>query len=287
MLRFPGDTAVDLWPQHGLGQYGQGMEGIEIAQVRGGTVVVVRSISDDFRAHIRERLADYCYGAAEVSENLGFYSFKRTVAEFLERYAPKPPKTKIGMAGELIAHMLMPILHADLTPAAIYFNKEERSIKKGFDLTFLSSTESAIWYGEVKSGMLKNNRHADDKAVSLVNKAATSLALMLEDATQLSRWNAALTDTRLTLEGGYAETARDLLRSDSDAVRAGTKIEKRVVLVGTVMHDLGHCIVTNDRAELIVETITKSARFTSSRILVIQQDALESVIEYLREVANG
>lgn len=263
------------------------MEGIDVEEVQSATVVVLREISDDLRAHIRERLADYCYGTVEVSENSAFYSFENTVGEFLERYDPKPSATKIGMAGELIVHILMPLLHPDLTPAAIYFNKEERSIKKGFDLTFLDSDDATIWYGEVKSGEVKKESCADDKAADLVDTAATSIFSMLEDVTQLSRWSAALVDTRLTLEGGHAKSARDLLRSDSDAVRTGSTIDKRVVLVGTVIHELGHCIVTSDRTERIVGKIAQSARFAGSRILVIQQDALESVIEHLREVAFG
>lgn len=263
------------------------MQGIDIEEGQGATVVVLREVSDDFRAHIRERLADYCYGAVEVSEDSTFYSFENTVGEFLVRYDPKPPKTKMGMAGELIAHILMPLLHPDLTPAAIYFNKEERSIKKGFDLTFLGPDDATIWYGEVKSGKVKKESHANEKAAGLVDTAATSLSLMLDDGAQLSRWNAAMADTRLTLEDGHAKSARVLLRSDSDAVRTGATTEKRVVLVGTVIHELGHCIVSSDHAERIVETIAQSARFTGSRILVIQQDALESVIEHLREVAFG
>lgn len=263
------------------------MEGIEIEELQGASVVVVREISDEFRRHVRQRLAEYCYGAIVVTEDSKFYSFERTVSEFLERFDPKSPTTKIGMAGELIVHLLMPLLHPDLTPAAIYFNKEERSIKKGFDLTFLSSTDTTIWYGEVKSGEADESLQADDKAVGLINDAASSIYSMLEDPGRLSRWDAAVIDTHLTLEGGYARSARELLRSDSDAVREGAIIDKRVVLGGAVIHELGHCIVTSDRAERVVDSVNQSARFTGSRIIIIQQGALESVIQYLREVANG
>jgi len=64
-------------------------------------------------------------------------------------------------------------------------------------------------------------------------------------------------------------------------------VTKRVLLAGAVMHELGHCIVTTAGVERIVETIASSDQFSESKILVIQQDALEAVIEYLREVANA
>lgn len=266
-------------------QYGHLVDGIEVERVDGATIVIVRAISDEFRLHVRDRLAEYCYGATTVGEDTAFYSFEKTVAEFLERYNPKPRKTQLGMAGELIVHVLMPLLHAELTSAAVYFNKEERSIKKGFDLTFLGSSESAIWYGEVKSGEVSSNSNADAKAAALIDVAASSLSSMLEDVSLLSRWDAALIDTRLTLELGLAKTARDLLRSDSETVRAGGALTKRVLLAGAVMHELGHCVVSTAGVEKIVETIASSELFSEAKILVIQQEALEAVIEHLREVA--
>ncbi|WP_145951179.1 hypothetical protein [Micrococcus luteus] len=263
------------------------MDGIEVERVQGATVVIVREISDEFRIHVRDRLAEYCYGAAVVCEDTEFYSFEKTVSEFLERYEPKPDMTRLGMAGELIVHVLMPVLHEDLTSAAVYFNKEERSIKKGFDLTFLGSTESAIWYGEVKSGEVADGTSADEKAEALIDIAASSLFSMLDDISSLSRWDAALIDAGLTLELGLAQTARKLLRSDSTTVRKGGSLTKRVILAGAVMHEFGRGVVTAAAAEKVAETIASSAKFSEARIIVIQQDALEAVIEYLREVANG
>jgi hypothetical protein len=268
-------------------QYGRVVDGIEVERVQGATLVIVRAISDDFRTHVRDRLAEYCYGATTVSEDTEYYSFEKTVTEFLERYDPKPRKTRLGMAGELIVHVLMPLLHAELTSAAVYFNKEERSIKKGFDLTFLGSSESAIWYGEVKSGEVGSGSSADDKAAALIDIAASSLSSMLDDVSLLSRWDAALIDTRLTLELGLAKSARELLRSDSETVRKGGPITKRVLLAGAVMHEFGHCTITAVGAEKIGETIASSGQFSEAKILVIQQDALEALIDYLREVANA
>ncbi|MBN8207091.1 hypothetical protein JF550_14155 [Microbacterium esteraromaticum] len=263
------------------------MEGMEVDRLGAGTLVIVRDISDEFRSHIRERLAAYCYGATVVSEDASFYSFEKTVAEFMRRYDPKPHATKIGMAGELVVHVLMPLLHEELISSAVYFNKEERSIKKGFDLTFLGADDSEIWYGEVKSGEVTAGDSADEKAAALIDIAASSLVSMLSDRELLSRWDAALIDTRLTLDGGYARSARNLLRSDSETVRSGGHVVKRALLAGAVMHELGHCVVTSAGVEEIVAAVEASGEFVKSRVLVIQQSALEAVIEHLRELASA
>lgn len=250
-------------------------------------MVIIRDVSDEFRSHLRERLAEYCYGATVVSEDTSFYSFQKTVEEFLRRFEPKPLATKIGMAGELLVHVLMPLLQEELTSSAVYFNKEERSIKKGFDLTFLGADESEIWYGEVKSGEVAEGASADEKAAALIDIASSSLVSMLSDSELLSRWDAALIDTRLTLDGGYATSARELLRSDSETVRSGGQVAKRVLLAGAVMHELGHCVISSEGLEQIAQTVESGGEFVDSRVLVIQQDALESVVRHLRELASA
>lgn len=59
-------------------QYGRVVDGIEVEHVQSATLVIVRAISDDFRTHVRDRLAEYCYGATTVSEDTNSYSFEKT-----------------------------------------------------------------------------------------------------------------------------------------------------------------------------------------------------------------
>lgn len=263
------------------------MDGIELIDIGKAHLVIVRAVSDEFQTHLRERLAAYCYGATVAGEDSEFYSFDRTMEEFLERFEPKPRATKIGMAGELLTHILMPVIYPDLSVASVYFNKEERSIKKGFDLTFFDPTGASVWYGEVKSGEVADPAMADDKASDLIGLAESSLATMLDDATHLSRWDAALIDTRLTLESGEASTLRQLFQTDSITIRSGKKIAKRAILASAVMHELAHCEVSPSQAASIAQDVENNKQFTDFRILIAQQDALEAIIDAVRVVANG
>lgn len=263
------------------------MEGIDFIDVGKAHLVIVRGVSDEFQDHLRERLAAYCYGASAAGEDTEFYSFDRTMEEFLVRFNSKSRATKIGMAGELLTHILMPVIHPNLSVASVYFNKEERSIKKGFDLTFFESASSSVWYGEVKSGEVINPAMADDKAADLIGLAESSLAEMLDDAAHLSRWDAALIDTHLTLESNEAATVRKLFQTDSSTIRKGNSIKKQAILSSAVMHELAHCEVSPAVAAAIAQKVESNATFTDFRVLIIQQDALEAVIESLSVVANG
>jgi hypothetical protein len=262
------------------------MDGLEIERVGDVTLVILRAVSNEFRDHIRDRLAEYCYGSSVVHEDQEFYSFRQTMEELLARYESKPHETKVGLAGELIVHMLMPVLHADLTAASAYFNKEERSIKKGFDLTFLSTIENEIWYGEVKSGE-PGKRSADAKANERIKTASKSISEMLNDDAHLSRWDAAINDTYLTLQSDHSKSARELLRTDRQTLRRGASIEQRVVLASTVIHELNHCTITSSGLTNITNEINSIATFRDKRVLIIQQEALETIIDELRGIGNA
>lgn len=260
------------------------MEGIR-HDVAGETALsVVEMISDEFRSHLQERLAAFCFGAAQASEDAEYYSFEKTISEFLARYEKKPNATKLGMAGELIVHVLMPHTHPTLSSSAVFLNKEERSIKKGFDLTFHSADGKGIWYGEVKSGEVGPNQNADQKSATLLKIAANDIADKLGPGAQRSRWDSAIVDAGLTLESSHAKTAKALLRSDVGAATAGDAYTKNVVLGAAVMHELDHCQISQHGVVTAVSGLNTSGRFSSMYVLVIQQQEVEAVISFLREV---
>ena len=261
-----------------------GIDGIRLQAAGNSALVVVESISDKFKIHLRERLAAFCYGAVQAAEDSTYYSFEKTVEEFLDRYEKKPDSTKIGMAGELIVHVLMPHTHPQLSSSAVFFNKEERSIKKGFDLTFHAVDGQAIWYGEVKSGEVNGTQTADEKSASLLQLAARDITEMLGPDAKRSRWDSAIIDAGLTLGSGQARTAKTLLRSDVSAMAAGKNYTKNVVLASAVMHALDHCQVSDAAMLATVAGLNRTNRFSSMCVLAVQQEEIESVISFLREV---
>jgi hypothetical protein len=133
------------------------VQGITVVTTGESVAILVHELSDELKTLVRDRLAGICYGSADIVDDPEYYSFEKTVEEFLKRYDTKPDTTKIGMAGELIIHSLMPEHHVDLVNTSILFNKEERSIKKGFDLTFTTSSMDELWYGERKCRVRARN----------------------------------------------------------------------------------------------------------------------------------
>lgn len=261
------------------------MQGTRIEVSDAVALVMVDEVSDEFKAQLRERLSDYCYGAVQATEDAGYYSFEKTITELLIRYDSKRASTRIGMAGELLVHTLVTHTHPTMSSAALFLNKEERSIKKGFDLTFHTNAGGAVWYGEVKSGMVGANQSANAKSAILLQKAASDIADKLGGGAERSRWDSAISDAAHTLEGPDADSVKSLLRSDCLSATGGGLTTKNVVVAAVVMHPIGSSAVGSDAVRASAATVKATGKFTEVAVLVAQQHELESVISYLREVA--
>lgn len=257
------------------------IEGVVVTGDSATSVVVVTDLTDDLKEYIRNHLSHLCYGGSYIDDSPAYYSFSRTVGEFLERFDKKPDTTKVGMIGELLAHLLTPEVYPDLGTVSVFFNKEERSIKKGFDLTFYSDKGAGVWYAEVKSGHVQSGT-PEEKAVELLQTAARDLREKLAAPTRRSLWDAAQIDALLVL-GAESSNVRQLLQQDQQATADGTAWNRLGVLVAAVFHPIQTAMV--EHADLLPRLGTDSfdSSFDGLRLLTIQKSTLDKVVDFLRE----
>ncbi|WP_176132849.1 Hachiman antiphage defense system protein HamA [Hymenobacter sp. CRA2] len=242
------------------------------------TLCYVEDFCIEFKREIRNCLAKLFSGAANVNDNSTLFTYKWTVKEFLERYNGKDLKTKKGMIGELLAHILINKHHLLLKTVSILANKEERSIRKGFDIIYLHDTDNSIWYSEVKSG---NSRLKDSTTYNrvLLNRAKTGLTNTLLENSDY-RWFSAIVDARLTLDGPDKIKASALLSNDfpSKDLSVGTK---RNVIIITVLY---HCLtdrILSDNIKKFQKKLIKSGTFQKSIIFCIQKTTYKKVERFL------
>lgn len=84
-----------------------------------------------------------CHGRDKADSTRRMYSYKSTVKEFVKRYKEnnvlQGNNRNKGMIGELLFHIL--ITEEQLySPVSAFFNLEERSFKKGFDVAYYQKT---------------------------------------------------------------------------------------------------------------------------------------------------
>ena len=264
-------------------------DGVRVSDFGEVTQAILETLSDELKREIEENLAAYCHGATEALDDPVTVTFERTLKLFFELYDKKPSNLRVGLAGELLVHILFSRTVPHLISTCVYFNKEENQVKKGFDLTLVDSATDELWYGEVKSGELGKFSSADEKAKERLGVAARGLHGMFNKDISEKRWHAAKIDAGLTLERAKSIKVKQLLGSD---LRTATtephtnSVKPNVLLVAVVMHDHTASSLTDaeSKAVKISENLTKE--FNKRKILLIQQDQVETIVDFLRDKAK-
>jgi len=256
------------------------MDGVRVETDDGVAVAVVDFISDELRNTLRQQLSTYCHGAVQVAEDSSFYSFQNTMRQFVERYESKAKTIQLGMAGELLTHLLLEQSQFELTSAGIFFNKEEKHIKKGFDLTFYEDS-GMVWYGEVKSGE-KESGTSNEKAHALLVTAANDLFHKLEPGAPRSRWESALIDAGLTLQSEDATTMKRLLRADATAIQEGLPLPISAVIAAIVFHSPLHCSIDMGQVVATAASLSRAGKFKHLKALAAQQPVFDDLISFIR-----
>ena len=117
---------------------------------------IICNDSDELlKQNLRKLLIIICYGKEQ--EELELVNFNETIEELNKRIESKTNNQKAGMIGELLFHLKSFEELKDYNHISVYLNKEERSVKKGFDVLLFDGKN--IWYTEVKS---RENADSDD-----------------------------------------------------------------------------------------------------------------------------
>lgn len=261
------------------------VDGIKVYNDDKVTVCIVEEISNELKELIRENLSAICHGAESANRNPRIYSYQRTLKEFLQRYDSKPANTQKGMIGELLSHIILLKHKEEFTSINPFFNMEERSIKKGFDILFIEiESKNKLWITEVKSGNLGQVACSSDKNKELLNKAKTDLSTRLnEDNTQI--WFNAIHGASVAVKSNnIRDVVIEILESglEESLESCFTSIDKNVILTSVLFNDINDeiCIgdVVESRNSIVSETI-----FNDIITLSIQKNTYQAVVQFLKE----
>ena len=181
---------------------------MRVVTVDDASVLVLKEVTREIKDILNTRLAEYCYGRVKSAEDLDNYSLDTTIDEFFNLYDTKSEMTQLGIAVELIVHLLVPHGHEKLVSAALNLNKKGRAIKEGFDVTFYDDHDGGLWRGEVKAGRVADRQNADSRVRDLIGLAERSLHEMFTLEVRKKRWDAALLDADATLQSAQASSGR-------------------------------------------------------------------------------
>lgn len=249
------------------------------------TICRVELFTDELKSEIRNRLAAICHGKDKVAAGSLVASYRETLKEFLKRYTNKCENTRKGMVGELLAHILLLKAFPEYEPANPYFNMEESSIKKGFDVIIFDKDCDELKIVEVKSGGAGAS-NADTANQALLNSAKNDLNGRLND-NKTHIWINAINGAKLALGGGK-------IKDEINNILEGCYIEasndtqnsanKSVILVSVLYKEVNDPIsinITHNKAEKII----KERLFKETTVFSIQKETWEQVVSFLEEEA--
>ncbi len=248
---------------------------------RGNCVYIsIDSLSEELKEIIRAQLSSVWYGFAEVEDSPEIHTYKRTLESFLDRYKDKSEKTQKGMIGEMLAHILLNHYMDEFTSLSVLRNKEERSIKKGFDIIYFNNRSLKLWYSEVKSGRRETGgQTSSEYNTILLNRSYVGITEMFEEK-RSSLWDSALIDVKLTISDKKNRLQlKELLDQDSPVHQNDEK--KNVILISV----LYHCPTTEpvDMATItkFSNTITIDGKYAEGIVISIQKKTFEKVAQFL------
>lgn len=255
------------------------IEGVRTIESNNYSIFYIDTFSDEFKQIIREQLQGVWSGFTEADSLPEFYSYKNTLVSFLERYNSKSEDTRKGIIGELLSHILLNYQENQLESLSILKNKEEKSIKKGFDIIYYHSEDGKLWYSEVKSGRSETETSTNYNKV-LLTRAKSGIEVMISERRN-SLWESAMYDvTAMIKENEGRLNMQQLLANDSPSINPNQK--KNVILISTLYHNLADTIDEPSVSEFLNNTIAENV-FESVIIVSIQKNTFETVANFLSD----
>jgi len=251
-------------------------------------ICYIEDFSEELKKKIRKMLSSIWNGAVDEVEDEDIYNYKMTLKDFLNRYSTKSPNLKKGIIGELLSHLLIPHYLNNFEVISIMKNKEENSIRKGFDSIYYNNPEKNIWYCEVKSGGNEDERDIDEKNKERLNEAKSNRTWIEHHSLGENKilWQSVLTDVKSTIfDNNKQINIKKLLKADYPGI-PNRNMDRNVILSSVIYKDLITRICPNKLKDYKT-SIDRENIFVGLIIFSIQKPTYTKIEEFLVKESNN
>lgn len=264
------------------------LNGVRLINKSTYAVCYIDDFSDDLKELIKSKLTSICHGTSKASKTRKIYNYENTVKSFLERYEKKTSNTKIGMIGELLTHIIILQFLIDYDTVSPYFNMEEKSITKGFDIIMYHKNTNELWITEVKSGELHVGKNSNETNKALLSKAKADLKTRLNE-NESTLWENAINGATIALENinDTKEAVITILEDIGDEIsdQNAVSTDKNVILATSLFSNLKEGIQEQAISNFYTTT-TGEKIFKNLLVLSIQKNTYDRVYQFLKKEAG-
>lgn len=215
------------------------MDGVTFKQAGQYVVCCIENLSDELKTALRDNLTRICHGADLASRNMVIFKYEATLKSFWDRYSTKELKTRVGMLGELLAHVIILKKLDSFDVVSPYFNMEEKHIRKGFDLVLYESASNEVWITEVKSGGAGRKTSCAATKV-LLSRARDDLKLRLAES-EMNHWLNAMNAAQKSIndKSRYKDSVLEILGMEGEKAfgNSASAADNNVLLVSALFND--------------------------------------------------
>ncbi|KTS01274.1 hypothetical protein [Pantoea dispersa] len=261
------------------------LDGVQFLLKNGYGLCHISNFSDELKLALKNHLTRICHGETHSRSGYAMYRYKPTVEAFLERYEKKSANTQKGMIGEFLSHIIINELLDNFETASPFFNLEEKSIKKGFDLLLYSTSDHKVWITEVKSGELHKGKDANETSQVLLNTAYSDLKTRLNE-NEMNHWANAMNAASIAISQhrNYKDVVLDLLATEGEKTseKKSTSTDNCVFFISSLFHNIKFKTIEKTVMDFQKSMVAK-AEFADVFCLSIQKSTLNKVVDFLIE----
>lgn len=234
--------------------------------------VICNDTDEILKDKLKKLLIEICYG----KEKIGIITFEETIKELNQRISQKTDPQKAGMIGELLFHIKSYECFKGYNHISVYLNKEERNVKKGFDVLLFDGEK--VWYSEVKS--MENAEDVDitDAHIEKVKEAISDINNKF-NSNNNNYWLTAKTNIANIGKKRLEKQIAEILTKDIDK-----DIQKNAITVSTVFKQSPSEIKKENIEKLIKE---KEKNFNILTAVCISHSDYKKIINILKEIEKG
>lgn len=264
------------------------MDGVSFKQVGQYALCCIEYLSDELKDALRGNLTRICHGVDLASRGRAIHKYPATLRSFWDRYSKKPPKTKIGMLGELLSHVVILKLFPSFDVVSPFFNMEEKSIRKGFDLLLYESSNNDVWITEVKSGGMGQGKTPCTATRALLAKARDDLKGRLAEH-ELNHWHNAINAARNAIhaKADFRDSVLEILDLEGEMAfsNSATAADNNAFLISALFSEVSQRVAEQTISKFTAE-LASSSVFKTVIVLSLQKGTLERLEEFLKEEAG-
>lgn len=243
-------------------------------KIKNGQVleIICNDTNEALKENLKKLLIQICYG----KEKIGIMTFEETIKELNTRISTKTDEQKAGMIGELLFHIKSYECFKGYSHISVYLNKEERSVKKGFDVLLFDGEK--VWYSEVKS---RENALEEDITSAHSKKIKEAINDIKEkfNSNNDNYWLTAKTNIVNIKSKKLEKQIADILTKDINK-----NVQKNAITVSAVFKQNFEEINKNDIELLLKE---RNEEFNILSAVCMSHEDYKKVINILKEIEDG